>query len=123
MKHLGYLKIINFLYAGFMAGAAILVVLVVQGIWVLRLLGMNVPEVTPLHMVLISVVAVVLLLLAWLYYKAGRIVGAAQGRKLQAVLIALSIGNCPGILYAGYALWVCFIQAETVAAFSGEDPQ
>jgi len=121
MKHLGYLRIINFFYAGFMAGTAIFVVLVVQGLWLMQFVGMTVQEVTPFHMVLSSVVSVTLLLLAWLYYKAGEIVGAARGRKLQAVLIALSIGNCPGILYAGYALWVCFIQAETVAAFGGGD--
>lgn len=49
-----------------------------------------------------------------LAYLAGNKLGQGSGRLLQTAvaLFAVSFG-CIGVLYAGYALWVCWINAET----------
>ena len=48
---------------------------------------------------------------------AARKVSQGRGRTLQTVLAALSLGNCPGFLYGGYALWVCWVNPESKALF------
>lgn len=54
---------------------------------------------------------------------AGRQIGRGRGRVLQTVLAVIGVCNFPlGTAFAAYALWVCWIDDDTVAILSGEAP-
>jgi len=118
MKHLGYLKMVNYLMAGFYAVAG-------MAIFPLCLLAMHfVPEAIPsndLQMMFgAGFVGVLLCLgLAVFAYTMGRNVAEGRWRLVQTIWAVLSLGNNPpiGLAYGAYALWVCWANAETREVF------
>jgi hypothetical protein len=65
-----------------------------------------------------GVVVLILLVECVLLVLAGRAVGQGRGRILQTVLAVLTIASFPvGTAYAIYALWVCWSNPPTRAAF------
>jgi hypothetical protein len=66
------------------------------------------PAAMPMQLAPIVLGAFVLLGFSTVYVVAGA--GVVQGRRrgLQTVLAVLNLCGCPGVFYAGYALWVCY---------------
>ena len=57
------------------------------------------------------------LVIGGLFFVAASKVTRGEGRTLATALAVLQMGNCPGILVAGYTIWVCWMNAETKAVF------
>lgn len=117
MQHLDYLKYANFAMAALYA-LALLIVLVAVGLQIGLVVsnGADTSALIPLVIGGGAALFVVLALLV-LFVVTGRMVGSGRGRILQTVLAVLNIGNCPGVFYAVYALWVCWLNDETKVAF------
>jgi len=119
VKHLNYLKLINYLMAGMFLFFGILSVLLISIPLIIGLTqgGMGASELGILcgaalgSFLLLGVFAV-------LYFVAGRKVARGRGRILQTILCVLSISNLPiGTAYGIFGLWVCWMNDETKAIF------
>ena len=116
MEHLGYLKVVNFVYAGFMALLALMTLLGGGGATFLELPVFGGGFV--LFKILLTVLVTALLAgLSLFYFRVGQEVENGQWRAAQTVLIVFNMFNCPGVLYSAYAVWVCWINVETRDVF------
>lgn len=118
MVHLRYLKFANYALAALclLSAVAILFVAAALAVWTVvsggsldtmagQLLGIT------LGAILNGVVAMIL-------FSLGGQVARAKGRLPQTILAVLGLCNCPiGTLYAGYAIYVCWINGETKPLF------
>ena len=78
---------------------------------------MDQPEVKSWSIPVIIGAGVLSILIGALFFHAAGKVAQGEGRTLATVLSVLQLGNCPGILVAGYTVWVCWINEETKAVF------
>jgi len=111
LDHLDGLKFVNWAMALFMLLTAALL-----GAWASFTLFMTYDSVEPLELVisvLPQVVGVLLsIVLASSHWQVGYRIQWGHGRFLQTFLALVHLCNCPiGWAYAGYALWVCWIQS------------
>ncbi|MEZ4238577.1 MAG: hypothetical protein R3F59_20970 [Myxococcota bacterium] len=118
MEHLKYLSLINYAFAALtgLAGAF----LVLGGLLGVGSMLMSSTDMVSLAIMAVSMTfaSVLVVVLAVLYAVTGRRVAAGRGRILQTVLGVLALGNLPlGTIYGLYALWVCWGNEETKAAF------
>ena len=125
MQHLRILKILDFVSAGMIA-LGILIVLATAAVTGFGLFAAGgVEALGAMVSVLVIDGAAIVFLLAFLAFCvfAGQQVGKGKGRILQTLLALGSVMNCPlGTAFAGYSLWVLWINEETEAIFSGETP-
>jgi hypothetical protein len=123
MQHLKILKILNYVNAGLMV-LGIVIVLLSLAFSMITFLSVGVSEVMAALVitVVIDVLCILLLVvLGALYVRLAGKIEKGEGRIMQTVFAVLAVGNCPfGTAYAGYALWVCWLNEETVAIFAGE---
>ena len=136
MKHLKSLERINYIYA-----AILLVVGLVFAILTIGLVGHGVWQAftgvesasaevkqsmlaagisVALWPAAYTIIPIVLLFfLAFLMGLSGKKIGQGRGRLLQTIVAVLAVfTGCIGVLYAGYALWVCWMNKGTVPVFS-----
>ena len=123
MQHLKILKILNYVNAGLMV-LGILIVLISFAWTTIAFLSVGLSEVMSAFVITLVVdllCIVLLVVLGALYVRLAGKVGRGEGRIMQTVFAVLAVTNCPlGTAYAGYALWVCWLNDETVAIFAGE---
>ncbi len=110
MKHLNYLATVYKAMTAF----AVLGGLVTFGVgaWV-----MDQPDTEPWSIAVVIGAGVMSILIGALFFHAAGKVAQGEGRNLATVLAVLQLGNCPGILVAGYTVWICWINEETKAVF------
>jgi len=117
MKHLNYLKIVNLVFAGLFAVGGLLVLLALIGLIVLGYMSGDWGSMV-FGIAGAGVGLVMFVVFALLYFMASKKVADGRGRILQTILAVFQIGNAPvGTAYGAYALWVCWFNEETKAAF------
>lgn len=121
MDHLKVLSILDFVSAGLSILAMLLVGLSTAatiGLAVTSGGGSEVWTAMLPALVINGLVLVFLGVLAVIEILAGLRVRDGRGRILQTVVAVLSLLNCPlGTLFAGYSLWVCWIDEASKARF------
>jgi hypothetical protein len=118
LAHLKYLKFVNYALAGLCLLVAVLTLLsaFAFGGWIAVSGGSFDAMAGPLVGITLS--AIINGMLAMLLFSLGGQVARAKGRGLQTLLAVLGLCNCPfGWLYAGYAIWVCWVNGETRPLF------
>lgn len=116
MKHLRYLKLVNFVMAALavLLGVGALVSIFVP-------LGCSSSGVGTISVVGGTVSFGALLVLAAAHVIVGFLVSGRRGRLAQTILAALQLFKFPlGTIFGAYALWVCWINSTTKAAFSAK---
>ena len=118
MQLLKILKILDFVSAGLLALVSVLILLLAVGIGGLALLGGMDAFLLALPTVCVELtVFLVLAVLAAMFAYTGKSVEQGQGRMLRTVLAVLTMCNCPGFLFSGFALWVMWMNEESKAVF------
>ncbi len=118
MDHLDYLKVANYFYASFQ----LLMVLII-GFWgsfVVFQAFLDDTEILELVMLALPYLCPSLLLVvhAFVLVSVGRSVQWGGGRILQTLMALFNICQCPfGTLWAGYSIWVCWINADSRKEF------
>jgi hypothetical protein len=117
MQHLNNLKIANMVFAGLyvLLGLAFGLIYIALGV-----LQMTSGDATMGAIFAVAGLVVGALLCAFgaLFMAVGRKVADAQWRIGQTILAVMTIGSFPiGTLYGAYAIWVCWVNEETKAAF------
>ncbi len=115
MNHLNNLKLVNYVLGALNLLVALLTILggiatVGMGVASGADIGSMVPSI-----VMFGVFTFSIGIVAVLFFMAGGRVARAKGRVLQTILAVLSLPSCPGIFYGAYALWVCWMNAESKA--------
>jgi len=110
MKHLNYLATVYKV----MTALAVLGGLIVFGVGAIV---MDQPEAEPWSIPVVIGAGLMSIGIGGLFFHAAGKVAGGEGRVLATVLAVLQVGNCPGILVAGYTVWVCWINEETKAVF------
>ena len=117
MNHLKSLKIFNFVLGAYtvVVGLLFLVMFVVPGLW-----AWWDGENAGLFAVAIGVLAFLLIAgLGAAHVVVGYLIGSGRGRVAQTWLAAMQLMSFPtGTVYALYALWVCWADAESARRFS-----
>ncbi len=122
MDHVNLLRILNLASAALMALSFVIVLVALGGTSALLLATQQPgPELWVALLPTLVLDAVILVFIAVtgaLYVIAALRLRHDKGRSLQTLLALIAVLNCPlGTLYAGYALWVCWIDAASVARF------
>ncbi|CAG0987962.1 hypothetical protein ARNL5_02992 [Anaerolineae bacterium] len=116
MAHLKTLKIVNFVIGAytFVLGLLLLVMFVIPGLW-----GYFDGQDEALIAVLVGIVAFLLVGgLGALHIVIGYLVGSGRGRVGQTLLASMQLMSFPvGTAYALYALYVCWVDAESKKKF------
>ncbi|MBX3275489.1 MAG: hypothetical protein KF729_34840 [Sandaracinaceae bacterium] len=116
MGHLRTLKLVNFAIGAytFLLGLLFLVMFVLPGLW-----AWWDGQGEGLLFVLAGVLAFLLVGgIGAAHVVVGYLVGSARGRVAQSLLASMQLMSFPfGTAYALYALWVCWLNAETSRRF------
>lgn len=117
MSHLKNLKIVNYVLAALCLMGALLCLLIAVG-WSAFTLAMGGELDAVIGMVVgLAIGAIVEGVVAMVLFTMGGQVARAKGRMMQTIIAILCLCNCPLTPYGAYALWVCWMNAETKPLF------
>ena len=120
MKHLRYLKIINYIEVplNILLGLG----MIAAGIVPFLLAPSGMPDdaaaALVINLVTFIVIGVIFFVAAVMFFIAAKKIEHGKGRILQTILAVLCVGSVPlGTAYGIYALWICWMNEETKATF------
>jgi hypothetical protein len=123
VQHLTYLKYIDFVFGAFVILSGVLAILGGLGMGAMMILLAGDIIMGVIYLVVFLVMGVVVLGVGGLMVMTGRGLEQGRGRIVQTIISGLMVINPAsfpiGTAIGAYGLWVCWMNAESKAAFEG----